>query len=83
MNLQDVLINKGCPKGSIDSSGVVTISYNMFGWFLEAPQSTKGEKQQYLPCEDCGNMLAVPINFISYYCDECLEKETNKEKFLS
>ena len=40
---------------------------------LEAPPDDEG-KRHWLPCDECGDMIAVPWNVVSTLCEPCYHK---------
>ena len=60
--------------GTIDRAGNLEIKLNIQRELLPAPPEN-GEDRKWLPCEDCGILLSVPVNIISIICMDCATVE--------
>lgn len=62
-------------NGQIDSAGRVTIKFEFQTEVLMAPEGKK-----YLPCDKCGNVVAVAMNVVSVLCPVCEKWEESDEE---
>ena len=47
---------------------------------LRAPDED-GEPRQWLPCQQCGELQAMPLGVVSFFCDErCAEAFADQER---
>ena len=60
-------------------TGLPILVFRLTGANLPAPEEN-GEPRKWLPCEECGAEVSVPLNAVSTLCQPCWDGEPLKEE---